>query len=352
MTTLRADQLMASFAERTGLTGATAQRRYLWTDAFAVCNFIARDQIDRALVVVDHVHHVLGRYHPDDSRRGWISGLAEADGEAHPTARGLRIGKPLPERGERETFDDRLEWDRDGQYFHYLTKWMHALAQVARATANPKPCVQACELAIAAHRHFVYEARGAKRMYWKMSVDLTRPQVPSMGHHDPLDGYITYLEVDATARMLSAPGQGLEAAIADYRAMIDPRALATGDPLGIGGLLFDAYRLAQLDLDRSLRDALLDAAHVGLAHYVEQPDLRSSAGHRLAFRELGLAIGIAAAHAMKASAFTKFERVRSSINTFWSTPAHRASRTYREHEDINDVMLATSLAPSGFLVLR
>lgn len=31
-----------------------------------------------------------------------------------------------------------------------------------------------------------------KRMYWKMSVDLSRPQVPSMGHHDPLDGYISY----------------------------------------------------------------------------------------------------------------------------------------------------------------
>ena len=30
-----------------------------------------------------------------------------------------------------EPFDERLEWDRDGQYFHYLTKWMHALCQAA-----------------------------------------------------------------------------------------------------------------------------------------------------------------------------------------------------------------------------
>jgi hypothetical protein len=343
---------MASFAERTGLTGATAQRRYLWTDAFAVCNFIALDQVDRALVVVDHVHHVLGRYHANDPRRGWISGLGDADGEGHPTVRGLRIGKPLPERADGEPLDDRLEWDRDGQYFHYLTKWMHALAQVARATSDPKHCLHARELAIAAHRHFVYEARGAKRMYWKMSVDLSRPQVASMGHHDPLDGYITALELDATARALSAAGPSLETAIGDYRSMIDPRALATTDPLGIGGLLFDAYRLSQLDVDQPLRDALLEAAHVGLARYVEHPDLRMSAGHRLAFRELGLAIGLAAAQAMHAAPFTKFERIRSSIETFWSTAAHRASRTYREHEDINDVMLATSLAPTGFLVLR
>ena len=35
-------------------------------------------------------------------------------------------------------------------------------------------------------------------MYWKMSIDLSRPLVPSMGHHDPLDGFITYSELQAT----------------------------------------------------------------------------------------------------------------------------------------------------------
>ncbi len=32
-------------------------------------------------------------------------------------------------------------------------------------------------------------------MYWKMSIDLTRPLVSSMGQHDPLDGFITYNEI-------------------------------------------------------------------------------------------------------------------------------------------------------------
>jgi hypothetical protein len=80
-----------------------------------------------ALRLVDQVHHVLGRHRPEDPRTGWISGLPEAEGEAHPTRGGLRIGKPLPERSAEGPFDERLEWDRDGQYFHYLTKWMHAL---------------------------------------------------------------------------------------------------------------------------------------------------------------------------------------------------------------------------------
>ena len=36
----RVEQIMAQFAAETGLTGACAPRRYLWTDAFAVCNFL------------------------------------------------------------------------------------------------------------------------------------------------------------------------------------------------------------------------------------------------------------------------------------------------------------------------
>lgn len=345
-----AAELMERYAERTGLTGDGSQRRYLWTDAFAVCNFLGLGQIDRALALIDRVHHQLGRHRPDDPRSGWLSGLPDGDAADHPTLGGLRIGKPLHERAAGEAADESLEWDRDGQYFHYLTKWMHALDQAARITRDPRLLTWARELAETSHRRFVYELRGSKRMYWKMSVDLTRPQVASMGHHDPLDGYITCLQLDATTRQLGAAAPDLTAARADFEAMLDPRSLATSDPLGIGGLLIDAYRLTQIDRAHPLRDALLSAAGTGLARYVEQPDLRASASHRLAFRELGLAIGLAAADAMNAP-LQRFARLRPSIHAFWLTAAHRKSRTYREHEDINDVMLATSLAPNGFLVL-
>lgn len=40
------------------------------------------------------------------------------------------------------------------------------------------------------------------------------------------------------------------------------------------------------------------------------------------------------------------------IESFWRTPEHRRARSWSEHRDINEVMLATSLAPEGFLVLR
>ncbi|MGZ4958695.1 MAG: hypothetical protein ACXV7J_05540, partial [Methylomonas sp.] len=176
--TQEAIELMTGFAERTGLSSERPQQRYLWTDAFAVCNFLglARATGDKrytemALRLVDRVHHTLGQHRSDHVRRGWISGLKSQNGEAHPTIGGLRIGKTLPERRPDQAFDERLEWDRDGQYFHYLSKWMHALDQLARVTKKPQFNVWARELAATAHHAFSYLPTGdrSRRMYWKMS---------------------------------------------------------------------------------------------------------------------------------------------------------------------------------------
>jgi hypothetical protein len=371
----QAVDLMVGFASRTGVTTDVAPRCYLWTDAFAVCNFLGLCRAtgegrydELALRLVERVHRTLGRHRDDDVRRGWISGASANDGEAHPTRGGLRIGKPMPERGPTDPFDERLEWERDGQYFHYLTRWMHALDQVALATRQSMFNVWARELAHAAHLAFTHDGR----MYWKMSIDLSRPLVASMGQHDPLDGYVTCLELDATAETMGwrAAGPRLDAEAADFSSMIDERALATGDPLGLGGLLVDAY-CVELVLRQGappggalrLQGALLDAALAGARVYVAQPDLRSPVSRRLAFRELGLAIGLAAVERMRADVDlaggpdtrARIERlaevapVRAEIESFWLQPEHRRARTWLAHEDINDVMLATSLAPEGFL---
>ena len=342
--------LMMRFAERTGLgSPGAATQRYLWTDAFAVCNFLELGRDDLARVLVERVHHTLGRYRPGDARSGWLSGLDAAAGAARPTLGGLRIGKPLPERGPRDRLDERLEWDRDGQYFHYLTKWMHALDQLARATGEPVFNAWARELAEITVRTFAHGA--PPRLYWKMSVDLSRPLVSSMGQHDPLDGYVTCLELAATAADFGAGATTLAAATAQLAAMIEPRALTTADPLGIGGLFVDAYRLVQLGVsDRKLVFALLTAARVGLEHYLAGPDLHESAERRLAFRELGLAIGLAAVSELPGhGGIASHHGLREEIEGFWTRDEHRATRTWREHADINDVMLATSLAPAGFL---
>ena len=350
-----ASTLMMRFAERTGIMSPSGPtRRYLWTDAFAVCNFIELRRDDLALALVDRVHHTLGQHRPDDARTGWISGLDAETGEAHPTLGGLRIGKPLAERGPNERIDERLEWERDGQYFHYLTKWMHALDQLARATSQPIFNTWAGELVEAAYRTFVHGSPA--RMYWKMSIDLSRPQVASMGQHDPLDGFVTCLELSATAAELGAGRLNLGDATAAFASMSQPGSLATTDPLGIGGLLVDAYRLAQLMTPQrglGLIDMLLATAAIGLSRYSATADLGSKAAHRLAFRELGLAIGLEAASRIPEAAaragIDRYLSLRDEIDGFWLQPRHRTTRTWMEHADINDVMLATSLLPDGFL---
>jgi hypothetical protein len=365
--------LMTQFANRTALRSEGPAQRYLWTDAFAVCNFLALGRAtgesgyqDLALRLVDQVHHVLGRHRADDARTGWISGLDAEQGEAHPTRGGLRIGKPLPERRRDETMDPHLEWDRDGQYFHYLTKWMHALDQVAWSTGQGWFNEWGRELAYAAHRAFVYLLRpgGRKRMYWKVSIDLSRPLVGSMGQHDPLDGLITYTQLETSA---AGSQPMLAAAIEDFSAMVEPGGLVTVDPLGLGGLLTDAYRVNQLRQRFAgaddLAEALLGAALEGLRHYVAQPDLQSPARHRLAFRELGLAIGLAvldreewrnASRGARAGIdqLAPYLPLRKQIEECWLQPEHRRLDSWLDHENINDVMLATSLCPEGLLVIR
>jgi hypothetical protein len=313
---------MDQFAERTGLTSSRPQRRYLWTDALAVCNFLALERVDLARALIDRVHHVLGRHRDDDPRRGWISGLPEREGEAHPTAGGLRIGKALPEREAGEPISERLEWDRDGQYFHYLTKWMHALDITARATGDARYAAWARELYDVARQRFVH----GHYMVWKMSIDLSRPQVASMGQHDALDGYIMGIQLGRPCDV--------------FRTMVDPEALATADPLGLGGLLVDAHRLALLGRDPQLREDLLAAARIGLRAYRQWPDHALPVGDRLAFRELGLAIGL---HAEPLD-----DALRDDLLRFWLHPLHWGAR-WREHEDINEVTLATALMPHGFL---
>jgi hypothetical protein len=99
ITTMRS--IMSDFADSTGLTNTSLEpRRYLWTDAFAVCNYLELfrqtgdvDDIQLALKLVDQVHFTLGRFHKDSKNSGWLSGLDEEQARLHPTIAGLRIGK-------------------------------------------------------------------------------------------------------------------------------------------------------------------------------------------------------------------------------------------------------------------
>jgi hypothetical protein len=377
-------EIMTDFARLTGLLPAAGvPQRYLWTDAFAVCNLLGlyretgdEKLRDLALQLVGQVHSTLGRYRQDDKRAGWISGLDGEEATLHPTAGGLRIGKQFKERKATEPLNERLEWDRDGQYFHYLTKWMHALDRVTRVTGEFTYNRWAIELARTSHARFVYapSADRQKRMYWKMSTDLSYPLVQSMGLHDPLDGLITYTRLAATAAGDPEGSADLGEEIADMAGMCKGRSWVTDDPLGIGGLLSDTLSVARLMTagyfsQSGLLVILLEAALLGLKAF-DLDRMNLPANDRLAFRELGLSIGLRAFQGLsdligrnkplfpeeydlddRIRALRPYERLAETIETFWLQPEHQQGDLWMTHRHINTVMLATSISPAGYLTL-
>ena len=377
--------IMIQFAANTGLDlslPSSLPRRYLWTDAFAVSTLLQLSKSsgetkykELAITLIQQVHNTLGKHRPDDKegRTGWISGLTEAEGRLHPTMRGLRIGKKLPERLASEAYDDEDEWDQDGQYFHYLTKWMQALCQAAYATSDTSFATLGAELAKGVHEKFVYSRGSVKRMYWKMSIDISRPLVPSMGHHDPLDGYITYYYIQECFhgdRKLS-----LDKEMRDLYSIVEGQELSTSDPLGLGGLLCDVYRVFQLHLktdDPLLLKLLEKITHETLSglHSYNPKRLETPAKYRLAFREFGLSIGLQAVKKMKDSIakanieskyscivpdidqILQYAKLVNTIHKFWGEESNRKVSSWKEHLDINMVMWATSLLPDGFIELK
>ena len=375
-----ASRLMMQFAERTGLSPPDEdQERYLWTDAFAVCNFF--ELFDRtgeqkyrrhATELIDAVHRILGRFRADDVRAGWISGLNEQSGGSHPTLGGLRIGKPRKERNPHEPLNERLEWDRDGQYFHYLTKRIHALCEAAFITGEEDYARWAVELAQAAFKGFARRSRSGEVMgfYWKMSTDLSRPLVLATGLHDALDGFITFEEArHAIVSTSPRSAIALDPAIESLSALCRHAGWTTEDPLGLGGLLFDACRLSQLrrrrGRDLRLLQEILDSCRDGFAMLLASRYFNRPAEHRLAFRELGLAIGLRAlpiiaelvakdsgvppALASNIQLLLRHERLHDEIVTFWLAHAQHPDEQWQEHRNINEVMLATALIPDRFL---
>jgi hypothetical protein len=380
-----AKELMLQFAERTRIeAGGPNARRYLWTDAYAVCNFLSLARATHesrwerlALQLTERVHATLGRHRADDARTGWLSGLPEHEGRAHPTRGGLRIGKALQERKASEPTDPHMEWDRDGQYFHYLTRWTHALTRLSVETSKIEPLAQAVELVEAAHRGFTRcDTDGTLRMHWKMSIDLQRPLVSSMGQHDALDGWTTAIEAATVVRKHDEPIElgGLAEAVRDWRsisARVDP---STTDPLGIGSLLVCAGTMAQWlargegPMEPRELEIVVQSAARSLDLLAQSGALMQSATHRLPFRELGLSIGLhALPHILRAlhrrdipaksriaiddALFTlhHHESIAADIEHIWLEPTNRTQACWFQHLDINSVMLATSLLPDVFL---
>jgi hypothetical protein len=178
-----------------------------------------------------------------------------------------------------------------------------------------------------------------------------------MGLHDALDGFITLREVQHASSKIRPHAEvpDLTSAIETLSKLCRKRDWTTTDPLGIGGLLFDACRLSQLtrgDADQELLEQLTDASEKSLRAFLASRSLRRSPSQRLAFRELGLAIGLMAAPTIIDRARGtrgQYQSLADKIVSAWLPLARSPDELWRAHEDINEVMLATALVPDTFL---
>jgi hypothetical protein len=201
-----------------------------------------------------------------------------------------------------------------------------------------------------------------------MSIDLSRPLVNSTGQHDALDGLITCLQLQYTHGLRDDGKLDLSPAIDELTQMCAGKNWITDDPLGMGGLLDAVSRVAQLvfkykvSAGNLLRQTMVDA-EASLQQLRHRPFFIQSADCRLAFRELGLAIGLHGLQrtdelmqrdqdlAVACRDLCAYLPLAEQIERFWSLPEHRAVSTWLEHRDINDVMLATSLMPESYLAI-
>ena len=124
-------------------------------------------------------------------------------------------------------------------------------------------------------------------------------------------------------------------------------------------MLLDALGLAKLvaegrsDLQPLFAQVVEDCA-LSLAAVAQDDFIGLRASRRLAFRELGLALGLHAVAPLgecaNVSLLERYVPLASALEDFWLEPANQAASTWTAHADINAVTLAAALAPRGSLL--
>jgi len=297
--------------------------RYLWTDAFGVCNYITlfyetgnAQFLDRADALIRDVHDVLGK-----DRKG-LKRLGNATDD-HPTRCGLRIGKVEEEGAE----------DGDGQYFHYLTKWAFALSKMSAARGNRIYNDWAIELIQGIHDRFVYNQSSQQpHMHWKMSIDLSRPLVRSEGNLDPFDGFVTYREIQQQAGVSTV----LQNEIAVMEKMVNAkyRNYNSNDPLDLGEALWIAHFFPTEEWSKVVTQRSLQSLEYLYQRQYFSPENR----YRLAFREFGTTIGVQ----VNSFAPPQWKERVELLHSYWEP------KLYKRDQDITPVMFCTSLIPGVF----
>ncbi|KEF60936.1 uncharacterized protein A1O9_02500 [Exophiala aquamarina CBS 119918] len=325
--------------------------RYLWTDGFAVTNFLTLYKLTNdgryltfARSLVQNVHDVLGYTRDGQSR---LPGATEA----YPLNGGLRIGK-----------HDEAGSDGDGQYFHYLTVWMFALNRMTQILGDIWYNEQAINMARAVLPSFMYKMNSTRpRMYWKLTVDMSKPLVAGEGNLDPIDGYVMYKLLQETAASLDNTKEGvLGHEITLLKKVVDTKwkNWHSTDPLDIGMTLWTVHWLKEpeqwaLTLQQSAASCLDQLVRSG---YFDAK--AKSPGQRLAFREFGTALGVRCLLSTDSQAppGSELGELPQRICKTWEevglvpVPTSQQKETMAELMPITAVMYAAALFPGSMML--
>lgn len=329
-----------------GLCADQRQRRYLWTDAFGVLAYVSlidvfrtrgnEDEVQKyewaAHRLVDVVHECLGK--PRSTRQVDAMKPDNTTGFSSPTGLvGLRIGK----------VDTKLVTDYgmryDGQYWHYIDKWLLALTRLGRIEDGVR-------IAKTVFPYFFFDGsigHDGGGIRWKLSVDATPPPElrQTQANEDTLSALIVYSILEnARCRTIETSNgasavTSLEPEIQKLRQALQfykPR--VTDDPLGWG---LEAF------YDQFLRGHPRQQALSSLSMQALHPSHLS-----LPFRLYGAIIGARLAGPALASPDIVDRLVELSLQH----QAQALAGGHEEHSSINRVMLAMCLLCPGALARK
>jgi len=224
--------------------------------------------------------------------------------------------------------DEALEWDRDGQYFHYLAMWIFALDRLG--AVDPGYREKAIALVRDIHPAFVVPGTG---VIWRMREDLSGPYPGfGLGSLDAFHGLVVYRLLDPA---------GLAPEIADLKALVETsyRALTITQDLGLGMMLWMSHFFPDEPwavLQRARALAMLDRMWVDPpGYFCREPTHRQV---KFAFTNYGISLGLQAVPAHG-------DRVQR-LNAFFDS--YRSGDEY-DTNAITHVMACTSHFPGRFL---
>jgi hypothetical protein len=117
---------------------------------------------------------------------------------------------------------------------------MFALNRMSIAKGDRRYNNWAIQLAESTYPHFVYNRTTSHpRMHWKISIDMSRPVVPSEGNLDPYDGLVTFKILQET----SGKSETLRQEISELERMVNNKfqSYDSDDPLDLGESLWISH---------------------------------------------------------------------------------------------------------------